>query len=401
MKHELRIYKITLINLISLISKKILIDKYFKLEFSAFLGQLEIRIIRNLFLFLLSTLYFLLSTSITLAGPSSSSYELMEYGFGAGGVASSSSESFLMQGILGEIETASLSSENYLTLPGLTYTLEPNTPGAPTFTNPDNYYNKLRIIINNANNPADVSFKIQISSGSADFSQDSFYIQSDHTLGTDVVWQDYNSWGEASGFNIIGLKPGTTYYARVAAKSGVYQQGIFGPSASSATVVPSLTLNLKTSNQASPPYTVNIGNLSPGSVTTSPDTVDTTITTNATNGALIYLYGSNNGLRSTTAGNYNITSATNNLTSVTEGYGARGTTVTQTSGGPMQILNPYNGVGNNVGVIDTNKRPISDSSNTPVYNGIFSFELKAKASNTTPSANDYIDTLTVIGTGSF
>jgi hypothetical protein len=160
-------------------------------------------------------------------------------------------------------------------------------------------------------------------------------------------------------------------------------------------------LNVQTSSQAVPPYTVNIGGLTPGSVTTSPDTVDITISTNATNGGLIYLNGTNNGLKSTQAGNHNINSVTNNLSSIQEGYGARGTTVSETSGGPMEFINPYDGSGNNVGIVDTSKRPLSDSSNAPVTSGQVSFELKAKASNTTPSANDYIDILTVIGTGSF
>lgn len=338
---------------------------------------------------------------VALAGPTSTNFELMQYGFGAGGVASSSSESFLFQGALGEIETASLSSENYLALPGLTYSLEPNTPGAPTFTNPSNFYNKLSLTVNNSNNPSDVTFSIQVSSGSADFTSNVFYVQADNTLGVDRVWQTYSSWGGASGFTLIGLKPGTTYYARVSARSGVFQQGIWGPVASAATVIPTLTLNVETSTDTTPPFTVNIGNLTPGSVTTSPDTVDITISTNATNGALTYLYGSNNGLLSTQAGNYNINSVTNNLTSIAEGYGARGTTTGQASGGPMVILNPYDGAGNNVGIVDTSKRPLSDSSEAPVTNGEISFELKAKASNTTPSANDYADVLTVLGTGSF
>lgn len=338
---------------------------------------------------------------VVYAGPTSTNFELQQYGFGAGGVASSSSESFLFQGALGEIETASLSSENYLTLPGLTYTLEPNTPGAPVFSNPSNFYNKLHLTIDSANNPSDITFSIQVSSGSADFTSNVFYVQTDNTLGTDRVWQTYSVWGGASGFDLIGLKPGTTYYARVSARSGVFQQGIWGPTASAATVIPTLTLNVQTSSQPTPPFTVNIGNLTPGSVTTSPDTVDITISTNATNGGLTYLYGSNNGLLSSQAGNYNITSVTNNLTSISEGYGARGTTTSETSGGPMVILNPYDGAGNNVGIVDTNKRPLSDSSEAPVDGGQVSFELKAKASNTTPSANDYVDTLTVLGTGSF
>lgn len=354
------------------------------------------------FFLILSTLYFILSAAPNVqAGPTSTNFELSDYGFGSGGTASSSSETYLMQGIMGEIESSSLSSETYLALPGLTYSLQPNTPGAPTFTNPDNYYNKLHIIINNANNPSDVLFKIQISSGSADFTTSVFYVQADHTLGTDAVWQDYASWNSATGFDIIGLRAGTTYYARVAAKSGTFQEGIYGPIASAATQIPTLTFNLQTTSQTVPPFTVDIGGLTPGSVTTSPDTVDTTITTNASNGGLIYLYGTNNGLESTQAGDYIINSVSNNLTSISEGYGARGTTISEVSGGPMEIITPYDGSGDSVGVIDTSKRPIADSSQTPVTTGQFSFELKAKASNTTPAANDYVDTLTVIATGAF
>ena len=105
---------------------------------------------------------------------------------------------FLCRVLLGEIETSSLSSETYLALPGLTYNLEPNTPGAPTFTNPDNYYNKLHIIINNANNSSDVLFKIQVSSGSADFSSNT-YLFSQITLWARIaIWQDYAHGEEKS-----------------------------------------------------------------------------------------------------------------------------------------------------------------------------------------------------------
>ena len=343
----------------------------------------------------------LLKAPSAFAGPTSTNFQLLQYGFGAGGVASASSANYLFQGILGEIETASLSSANYLALPGLTYTLEPNTPGAPTFTNPSNYYNKLHLTINNANNPTDTTFIIQISSGSATFSSNVYYVQADNTLGIDKIWQTYSSWGGASGIDIIGLFPGTTYYARVAAKRGVYQQGIYGPIANAATITPTLTFDLSTTSQSDPPFSVNIGNLTPGSVITSTDKITSTISTNATNGGLIYLYGTNNGLKSATANNYNISSVTNDLTSISEGYGARGTTVTQSSGGPMGLVSPYNGAGQNVGIIDTSKRQLSDSSGAPVTGGQTTFELKAKASSTTPSANDYTDILTIIATGSF
>ncbi len=342
-----------------------------------------------------------INVSRVFAGPTSGNYQLLDYGFGAGGIATSSSTNFMFQGISGEIESASLSSSTFILGPGLTYTLEPNTPAAPTFTNPSNYYNKLSLIINNASNPTDTTFVIQISSNSATFASDVYYVQADNTLGTSPVWQTYTAWGGAGGLTLIGLFPGTTYYARVAANRGTFEKGRYSAIASSATVNPTLTFSLQTTSQSVPPFSVDIGNLTPGSVMTSADKITTTITTNATGGGIIYLYGTNNGLKSTTAGDYTISSTTNDLSSALEGYGARGTLVTQTSGGPMELISPYNGVSNNVGVIDTNKRTLADSTLAPVTGGQVSFEIKAKAQNTTPSALDYTDILTVIATGSF
>ncbi|MCL6096330.1 MAG: hypothetical protein M1444_01425 [Patescibacteria group bacterium] len=334
-----------------------------------------------------------------LAGPSSGSYQLLDYGFGSGAVATSSSNNFMLQGIAGEIETASLSSTNFRIGPGLTYTLQPNVPPAPDFTNPANYYNKLKLVVNTGGNSTDTTYAIAISTDG--FVSNITYVQADNTLGSSIFFQNYTSWGGASGVTIIGLDTGTTYSARVAAKRGTFTQGAFGPTATAATINPTFTFSLQTTSQSVPPFSVNIGQLNAGAVTTSADKITATISTNANNGGLVYLYGTNAGLKSTTAGNYNIGSVSNDLNSILEGYGARGTSVTQVSGGPMELISPYNGAGNNVGVIDTAKRPLSDSTSQPVVNGQTSFELQAKAKNTTPSATDYTDTLTVIATGSF
>lgn len=355
----------------------------------------------KLIIILVFGIWYLVFAQNVFAGPISSNFQLLDYGFGSGGVATSSSTNFMLQAIAGEVETASESSTNFILGPGLTSTLEPNTPGAPTFTNPSNYYNKLSLTINNANNSSDTTFAIMVASNAATFSSSVYYVQADNTLGFNPVWQTYSAWGSGSGFTLIGLFSGTTYYARVAARRGTFQQGRYGAVSSAATINPTFTFSLSTTSQPSPPFSVSIGNLTPGSVTTSSDKVNVTISTNTTNGGLIYLYGTNAGLKSTTAGNYNISSSSTDLNSALEGYGARGTSVTQSAGGPMEFISPYNGSGQNVGVIDTSKRAIADSSNTPVTSGQTSFELKAKAKNTTPSATDYSDILTIVATGSF
>lgn len=351
-------------------------------------------------IFLFTCLFFATVFVSFAAAPASTNFKIEEYGFGSGGTATSSSTNFLLYGISGEIETGSPSSTNFIVLPGLTYTLQPNIP-APTVTNPSSYYNKLHIVVNNASYPTDTTFAIQVASGSADFSSNVYYVQADNTLGTSIFFQTYSSWGSASGFNAIGLFPGTTYYVRAAAKRGVYQEGPWSATAYAATINPTFTFSLVTSSESVPPFSVNIGNLTAGNVTTSSDQVTATITTNATGGGLIYIYGTNNGLKSAYAGNYTISSSSTDLSAALEGYGARGTSVTQSSGGPMRLISPYNGSSNNVGVVDTSKRTLADSTLLPVTSGQVSFELQAKAKTTTPSAADYTDILTILATGGF
>ena len=114
----------------------------------------------------------------------------------------------MLQGIAGEIETASLSSSNFILGPGLTYTLQPNTPPAPTFTNPSNYYNKLQLSLNQGGNSTDTTFAIQIST-TGNFSSNVSYIQADGTLGPAPVFQTYAIWQPSSNpITIIGLTPG-------------------------------------------------------------------------------------------------------------------------------------------------------------------------------------------------
>lgn len=338
--------------------------------------------------------------------PASNNYKLYDYGFGAGGTATSSSSNYSLFGTVGQVDQGSPSSTNYFIGAGLEYTLQASTPAAPTFVNPSNWYNKLKLTVNRGGaDPQDTTYAIRIASGSGNFQ----YVQSDNTVGNDLDledWQSYTAWGGTSGFNIIGLYPGTAYTVQVAAKQGqFYTQFMWSPAANASTSNPTLSFDIDiapTDQSTSPPYTLNLGQLTPGSVTTATDKVWVSISTNATNGGLIYILGTNTGLLSNTA-SHTITAVSNDLANVgvTEGYGARNNSVTQTSGGPMAPIAPYDGAGDNVGILDTAKRTIYDSSGAPVTDGRVSFLLKAKASNTTPSANDYSDIITILATGSF
>jgi hypothetical protein len=382
---------------LSMISKHKLVDQ----KGSQYMGYLT----KVSTLLLISLILYLISAPAALAGPAGGTYQLLDYGFGSGGTVNSTSGTYSLQGISGEIETASMSSTNYMNLAGLIYEMEPNTPPPPTITNPSNsYYNKLSISINNANNPSDTTFAIQIASNSADFSQNVYYVQSgSNTLGTTIDWETYATWNSGSTFTLVGLSSNTTYYVKVAAKRGTFQLGRYSGVAFAATVNPSFTFNLQTSSQTVPPFSVAIGTMTPGGgIVTAPDTVTATITTNANSGGLIYLYGKNAGLKSATASNYTIGTVAGkiDLSTLTEGYGAQGTSVGGT-GGPMKFDNPYDGVTTTVGIIDTSERLFADSSSAPVNAGTAAFALKARAKTTTPAASDYTDTITVVATGSF
>ena len=351
--------------------------------------------------------YWVILTPVVLAQsnpPASDNYKMVNYGFGSGGTASSSSTNYSMFGTLGQVDQGSASSTNYFMGAGLEYVIQASVPATPTFVNPSNWYNKLSLTINRGGvDPTDTEYAIAIASGSGQFQ----YIQNDNTVGNDLGdedWQTYTTWGASSGFTIIGLYPGTTYTAKVAARHGrFFTQFFWSPTASASTDNPSLSFDLDISSidtETAAPYTVSLGNLSPGSVTTAPNKVWVDFATNSTAGGFISVSGSNTGLLSSTA-SHTITAVSNNLGSISEGYGARSSTTTQTSGGPMLARSPYDGAGNIVGILDTSKRYMYDTTNAPVVGGRVSFEIKAKASDTTPSANDYTDIITILATGSF
>lgn len=359
-----------------------------------------------LFLSLLLTTHYSLQPKSAFADqiPSSTNYKMVNFGFGAGGTATSSSTNYSLFGTVGQVEQGSPSSTNYFLGGGLEYTLQASVAAAPSFTNPSSWYNKLKIVINKGGtDPSDTKYAISIASGSGGFQ----FVQNDNTVGDTLGledWQTYSTWGGASGTNIIGLYPGTTYTVKVAAQQGgFFTQFMWSPTATATTANSTLAFDIDiapTDQSTAAPYVLAIGNLSPGSVTTATDKVWISLDTNANTGGAIYVKGANTGLQSSSA-SYTISAASTDLTGAQEGYGIQNNSATQTSGGPMRAVSPYNGSSENVGILDTAKRTIYDSTGAPVVGGRVSFKLKAKASNTTPSASDYADTITVLATGSF
>lgn len=336
------------------------------------------------------------------AFPASTNYQLRDFGFGSGGEENMSAGIYSMDAITGETNGNALSSDDFKAGPGLIFTQQANVPPAPTFTNPSSYYNKLLLVLDDGDNPTDAMFAIAIS---PDNWATTLYVQSDNTVGATLGIEDYQTyanWGGASGELVIGLLSSTTYTVKVKAMQGKFTETGYGPEASVATVAPTLSFDIdvaETDTETNPPFAVAFGNLVANTVTDGPEKVWVDFATNGASGGKVYVASTNAGLASTRAGS-SLVSATADLAVVTSGYGAQGSSVTQTSGGPLAFVSPYNGAAANVGIVDTSLREIFASS-APIVGGRGSFLLKAKSSSITPAASDYTDLLTVVVSASF
>jgi hypothetical protein len=340
------------------------------------------------------TLLFLL-----FAMPASINYEMRDVGFGSGGVGVTESTTYAATGTTGEVSAGTLTGSAYDLGPGLQFSQQTNTPAAPTFSNPNSHYNKLKLILDTGSNPTDTLFAVGIST-------DNFvttnYVQADNTIGATPSYQTYTNWGGASGIFVVGLSANTTYKVKVKAVQTKYTESAFSAAATAATVAPTLSYDIDVSagdSESSAPYIVNFGTLNVGSVTTATDKVWIDLDTNAESGAFVYLYANNGGLTSASTGSV-LNSTSGDLSVGATGYGVRVSSVAQSSGN-LTAVSPYNGSNDVVGIIDTTSRTIFNSNNAPITAGRGSILLKAKASTTTPAADDYSTIITMIASATF
>jgi len=161
----------------------------------------------------------------------------------------------------------------------------------------------------------------------------------------------------------------------------------------SATVAPTFTMALNATSD-----TFNPNNLSASSTTVTANGVKTTISTNAADGWFVWAEDLNNGLKSASTGvtipsvasgsNYNFSTHTG-----TPGYGL-GVTADNTT-------NYAYGGGTTGGALSNSTYYEIATNNAPAAGvQFYTYEL-ANISATTPSGNDYTDTITEIGAGSF
>jgi hypothetical protein len=339
-------------------------------------------------------------TYVFAAMPATTNYQLQDYGFGNGG-GTGGTANYQLEGIAGEVSGQDAATANYGLGSGLLETQQANVPTL-SLTNPNNSYNSLRLTITPANNPSDALFMVAISTDNFVTTQ---YVQSDGTVGAVLGIEDYQTyaaWGGASGSNIIGLLPDTTYQVKSRAMTGEFTESGYGPTASVATANVTLTFDIDvaaTDTETSPPYVVALGDLLPGTVTDGPSKIWVDIETNAESGARVFILSANAGLTSARTG-YTIASSSGDLGILGEGFGARGDTATQSSGGPLSIQSPYDGVSNTIGIIDSSYRALVASS-ASLTAGRSSVVVKAKATAQTPASTDYADLYTLVAAASF
>ncbi|MBP6994205.1 hypothetical protein KBB12_03110 [Candidatus Woesebacteria bacterium] len=351
-----------------------------------------IRRLKHLFL-----AYFSSSCLFLFAFPASTNFSLRSFEFGSGGDYNLNSTNYSLEGLAGEVATDRQTSANYAANSGLQFVQMAHTPGAPVFTNDADWYDKLKIVLTTSNNPSDTTFAVAISDDDFVTTQ---YVQSDDTVGPTLAIGDfrtYAGWGSGTGTLIIGLDPDVTYKVKVKARQGKFTEGPWGPTASATTGGPTISMDidiLPTDSETAPPYEVAIGDLQAGTVTTASDKIWLDFETNAYNGGEVFVRDQYAGLLSAKTA-FTISSATANLAATSIGYGLQGSSATQTSGGPFTLVTPYDGAGDNVGVVDTTFRTVLTSS-APLIGGRASLQTKAKITDTTPAAEDYVDTLTFI-----
>lgn len=334
--------------------------------------------------------------------PASGNYKMEGINLGNAGGGNVGSSNYEIEGNVGEIGSQRESGNSFNLGAGLMFVRQANVPKAASFTNPDNYYNKLHLVIDSQGNPADTIYAVAIS---PDNFGTTYYVKNDHTIGltlTNTDYQTYELWGGAGGIDIIGLQSGTTYEVKIRSMQGKYSETDYGPVASAATVDPQLSFDIDvaaTDVQTTPPYIISLGDLYPGNVVTGTDKVWVSVATNANNGASVYVYGQNSGLKSLAVG-YTIAAISGDLGSLNTGFGVQGVGATQTGGGPLAVDVGYSGSGDVVGITDVLVRQIFLATN-PLVGGRASFAVKAKSDNNVPAAGDYTETLTVVAAANF
>lgn len=284
-------------------------------------------------------------------------------------------------------------------------------------------YDRAKVEIDAQQNPIDTLYLVAISADNFASPANTYYLKSDKTISTSLSMANYLSicslqgynasdtdcdasgdtgWSQSKQeFNIQGLSCGTTYYLKARAFSGDFTETQYSPVVSATTECPTLSLDLDvsaTNSETAGPYSINLGTLT-NTVTTASQYIWVDIATNAAGGVNVYVQDLNTGLYSAAA-NYTIPSETEDLSSSDGdgGFGLQGTSVAQTSGGPLQLATNFNLTSQNVRGLNTTPQTIFFTDTTggnrgAITGGRGQITVKARGDSGIP-AGIYIDTVT-------
>lgn len=292
-------------------------------------------------------------------------------------------------------------------------------------------YNRAKVEINTQNNSDDVKYAIQIATNPSFTTEVKFISGSNRfpksTLAiTDFLykceWEGtiYSSYCAGSNityqkFNILGLRPGTLYYLRVAALTGVtsttqYTLSNWSASVTATTQFSTLTFDIdiaqNESTSTTPPYKLSGINIIPDKTFTSSDYIFFKSTTNLLNGMFVGVNIPNAYLVNTLTGS-TIPSISGDLDSLSAGFGLRNDSNTNSqinsenlgritiSNNPIDYTDT--GAANRVGGPTTKTSTILNSNKLPLLNGVAGFKLKVKSDLSKP-AGEYNQTISIIPT---
>ncbi len=305
----------------------------------------------------------------------------------------------------------------------------PNSLGMVESCGEPGCYDRAKYEIDDQNNPIDALFLTALS---PDSWNTIYYLQSDHTLGTTFDINDYMtqcelegydtdnsdcddsgdpSWSESlQTYNILGLKPGTTYQIMTRAVNGDFTETQFSQPLSTTTQQPTLALDIDVSesdSETSSPHSLGIGILSPVSATTAAKSIWIDITSNSLNGVNVYVKNSDNGLYSTETSTTILSESEDlDIDDGDGGYGLKTTSTGQTTLGPLlSSANFTNSNTNGVGALSSSASQIfytntNGSNKGPINGGRGSISVKARSYTNLPTGN-YTDTLTFTALGNW
>jgi hypothetical protein len=272
-------------------------------------------------------------------------------------------------------------------------------------------FDRARFEIDNENNPSDTLYSMQITTDPA-WSTWNFIDGTTYLIETSASHDinDYlteSSWeGTATNINILGLTRGTTYYIRGTALHGDFTESDPGPDANTATGQPEVLFDIDiddtggSGSETAPPYSIDLGSMTVGAVTTATNLIWFDLGSNAPGGTVVLVEDDYIGLYSA-LGSYTLSSATADLDVASDGYGLQEYSATETYLGPLDVEADFGSGGNNVGGISTTAKKIYNTTLSPIYVGRAGIYVKAKPSLSAPPESDYEDDITFVAVGTY